>query len=249
MTNKSSILNIIKDLIREGDEVLKTEYSHHNAMLGISNYVDDDKFQVWKEKIGNLLSSNINFSNSLESFNQNYSICTNLKYAKQYYHILVALKDSIEKNVIKLNNDKTNDKLNNSIFVGHGRSKLWYEVVTMLNDDCGLNCINYFEKKSQAGRFIGDALRDFQNETTFAIIVMTAEDETKDNKLRARQNVIHEIGFFQGKLGFEKVAILKQKQVESFTNIDGLQYIEFDDINIDQTFYKLRQMLVREHII
>ena len=84
---------------------------------------------------------------------------------------------------------------------------------------------------------------------TFAIIVMTAEDETSNGELRARQNVIHEIGFFQGKLGFEKVAILKQKQVESFTNIDGLQYIEFDENHIKQTFYELQKMLKREKII
>ena len=78
---------------------------------------------------------------------------------------------------------------------------------------------------------------------------MTAEDETKDNKMRTRQNVVHETGFFQGKLGFEKVAILKQDGVETFSNIDGLQYIPFSGNNINQTFTELQKMLKREGVI
>ena len=61
--------------------------------------------------------------------------------------------------------------------------------------------------------------------------------------------MIHEIGFFQGKLGFEKVAILKQDGVESFSNIDGIQYIPFSGDNISQTFYELQRVLKREYII
>lgn len=34
----------------------------------------------------------------------------------------------------------------------------------------------------------------------FAFLVMTGEDMHDDNELHARENVIHEIGLFQGKL-------------------------------------------------
>jgi predicted nucleotide-binding protein len=70
---------------------------------------------------------------------------------------------------------------------------------------------------------------------------MTAEDETSNGSIRARQNVIHEAGLFQGRLGFDKVIILKQQDVEEFTNIAGLQYIPFLGDAIEQTFYELQR--------
>lgn len=72
---------------------------------------------------------------------------------------------------------------------------------------------------------------------------MTSEDETAEGKIRARQNVIHEAGLFQGRLGFDKVIILKQDNIEEFSNIAGLQYIPFSGDNIEQTFYELQRKL------
>jgi len=39
---------------------------------------------------------------------------------------------------------------------------------------------------------------------------MTAEDATSEGNIRVRQNVIHEAGLFQWRLGFDKFIILKQ---------------------------------------
>jgi predicted nucleotide-binding protein len=51
--------------------------------------------------------------------------------------------------------------------------------------------------------------------------VLTAEDETHEGRLRARQNVVHEAGLFQGKLGFTKVALILQNGVEDFSTFDS----------------------------
>ena len=58
-----------------------------------------------------------------------------------------------------------------------------------------------------------------------ALIVMTAEDEQVDGKLRARMNVIHEAGLFQGRLGFSKAIVLLEEGCEEFSNISGLGQI------------------------
>ena len=248
---KIQILDNIDNLIMQGEEVLKTK-RYHNYEFFAGDYVDTDLFNEWKCQIDIFLSSDSKFKTAKDSFDETIGMSTNYEYSKRYIGILKALKTSIEKNIIPFEDEYNNTNENfheNSIFIGHGRSKLWKEVALYLKDELHLSCVNYFEKKSQAGRFIGDALRDFQNETTFAIIVMTAEDETKDNTMRTRQNVVHETGFFHGKLGFEKVAILKQDGVETFSNIDGLQYIPFSGNNINQTFTELQKMLKRENII
>ena len=45
--------------------------------------------------------------------------------------------------------------------------------------------------------------------------------------IRARQNVVHEIGFFQGKYGRSRVVLLAEQGVEIFTNISGIVRIDF----------------------
>lgn len=139
--------------------------------------------------------------------------------------------------------------LNNCIFIGHGRSPLWNRINTWLKDNLKFDNVIYFESECRAGHYVGNILNKFLDQSTFAIIIMTAEDETNGDEIRARQNVIHEIGLFQGRLGFEKVAILKQEGVEPFSNIDGLQYIPFWGDNIQQAFWDLQEMLKRENII
>jgi predicted nucleotide-binding protein len=65
---------------------------------------------------------------------------------------------------------------------------------------------------------------------------MTAEDEVKGDLLRARQNVIHEIGLFQGRLGFSKAIVLLEEGVEEFSNLNGINHISFGKGGIRETF-------------
>ena len=99
-----------------------------------------------------------------------------------------------------------------------------------------------FETENRASTHIVDILKQFLDECNFAVIVMTAEDATVDGKIRSRQNVIHEIGLFQGRYGFERVLIFQQEEVEGFSNIAGLQTIRFKN-KPEDGFYELRRAL------
>ena len=134
------------------------------------------------------------------------------------------------------------------IFIGHGRSKLWARVQLFLNDDLKLETLT-FESESRTSESIVNILEQFLEQASFAILIFTAEDETSDGDLRARQNVIHEAGLFQGRLGFDKVIILKEDRTEEFSNIAGLQYIPFADQNIEQTFYELQRKLKKSGLV
>jgi predicted nucleotide-binding protein len=87
------------------------------------------------------------------------------------------------------------------------------------------------------------------NQATFAFLVMTAEDQHADGSRHARENVIHEVGLFQGKLGFRKAILLVEEECEKPSNVHGLTYIEFPKHRIDACFESVRQVLEREHII
>lgn len=134
------------------------------------------------------------------------------------------------------------------IFIGHGRSKLWARLQVFLKDDLNLKTLT-FEDESRTSESIINILDEFLDNSSLAILVMTAEDETAEGNSRARQNVIHESGLFQGRLGFDKVIILKQDGLEEFSNIAGLQYIPFTNDNIEQCFYELQRKFKKLGII
>lgn len=152
----------------------------------------------------------------------------------------IAVKSNIAKTTIV--------KRKNIIFIGHGRSKLWARLEVFLKNELGLQTITY-ETNTHVGESIVPTLEKFLEIASFAVLVLTAEDTTSDGLQRARQNVIHEAGLFQGKLGFKKAIILKQEGIEEFSNIAGLQYIGFSKENIEQCFYELQRVLKREEII
>ena len=70
----------------------------------------------------------------------------------------------------------------------------------------------------------------------FAILVMTAEDETAKGTYHPRLNVVHEAALFQGKLGFERAIVLLEDDTEEFSNIAGIQQVRFAKGNIKETY-------------
>jgi predicted nucleotide-binding protein len=62
----------------------------------------------------------------------------------------------------------------------------------------------------------------------------------------ARENVVHEIGLFQGRLGFGRAIILLEEGCEEFSNIQGLGQIRFPKGNIGAKFEDIRAVLERE---
>jgi hypothetical protein len=60
---------------------------------------------------------------------------------------------------------------------------------------------------------------------------------------------VHEIGLFQGKLGFQKSIIVMEKRVGRFSNIDGLTYIPYAKGKIARAFPEIEKALLRERVI
>lgn len=134
------------------------------------------------------------------------------------------------------------------VFIGHGRSKLWARLSVFIKDELKIETVCY-ESEPRVGETIVPILEKMLTQATFAVLVLTAEDQMEEGQARARQNVIHEAGLFQGRLGFDKAILLVQRGLESFSNIDGLQYIPFSEENIEETFYQLQRTLKAKKIM
>ncbi len=131
------------------------------------------------------------------------------------------------------------------IYIAHGRSSQWKDLKDHLHEKHGYK-VEAYETGARAGHTIRDILEEMMQKSSFAILVMSGEDQMRDKKLRARQNVIHEAGLFQGRLGFSRAIILLEKGAEEFSNINGINQIRYSKGNIKETFGEILATLRRE---
>jgi predicted nucleotide-binding protein len=67
----------------------------------------------------------------------------------------------------------------------------------------------------------------------FAVALLTADDEGRargdeELKLRGRQNVVFEFGFFVGLIGRAHTVLLYEEGVELPSDLEGLVYVPYD---------------------
>jgi predicted nucleotide-binding protein len=87
------------------------------------------------------------------------------------------------------------------------------------------------------GQTLIGKLEKYQSDVCFGVVLATPDDEgnplgkTDEKKLRARQNVVLELGLLLAKLGRARVAILlkHQEKMERPSDIQGLIYLPFTD--------------------
>jgi predicted nucleotide-binding protein len=135
-----------------------------------------------------------------------------------------------------------------NVFIGHGRSLVWRELKDFLEERLGLS-VDEFNRVPVAGIATSARLSEMLDAAAFAFLVMTAEDEQTDGKMRARENVVHEVGLFQGRLGFARAIVLVEDGCGEFSNIHGLGQIRFPTGNTAAKFEDIRAVLEREGVV
>lgn len=127
-------------------------------------------------------------------------------------------------------------KFSNRIFIVHGHDEAMKQAVARVLEKLGLEPIILHERASE-GRTVIEKFTDY-SDVAFAVVLLSpddmaySKDQSPENaKLRARQNVIFELGFFIGKLGRERVLILHQQDsnFEMPSNYAGVLYAPYDD--------------------
>ena len=135
-----------------------------------------------------------------------------------------------------------------NVFIGHGRSPLWRELKDFIEDRLKLP-VDEFNRVPVAGVTNIERLSEMMDAAAIALLVMTGEDEQPDGNLRARMNVVHEAGLFQGRLGFSRAIVLLEHGCEEFSNIAGLGQIRFPRRQIRSTFEEIREVFEREGLL
>ena len=144
--------------------------------------------------------------------------------------------------------DVRSARIGTNVFIGHGRSPVWRNLKDFIQDRLRLPW-DEFNRVPVAGITNIARLSEMLDSAACAFVIMTAEDELADGKTQARMNVIHEVGLFQGRLGFTKAIILLEEGCEEFSNIQGLGQIRFPKGDLAAKFEEIRQVREREGVI
>lgn len=121
-----------------------------------------------------------------------------------------------------------------TVFLVHGHSEATTQTVARFLERLDLTTI-ILREQPNAGRTIIEKFEDFSN-VGFAIVLLTGDDRgglatqsLAEMRLRARQNVILELGFFLAKLGRRRVCALYQHDVEIPSDYSGVLFVPIDE--------------------
>ena len=127
-------------------------------------------------------------------------------------------------------------QVNNKVFVVYGHDEQARTRLDAMLRRWGLEPLILDQLPSE-GQTIIEKLEKYTGEAKFGVVLATPDDEgfrrnhPDEKALRARQNVVLELGMLLSTLGRSKVAILlhQQENMERPSDIQGLIYIPFKD--------------------
>lgn len=121
------------------------------------------------------------------------------------------------------------------VFITHGRANDWREVQAYIEKDLGLATLE-LSQEANLGSTIIEKLEGNADGCDSAVIVMSGDDADDEGRPRARENVLHEIGFFQSKYGRKNVVLLHEDGVSIPTNLGGIVYTPYPKGNVGAAF-------------
>lgn len=241
----SEAFNLLNKII---SKPIKGERTYLTTEIGnVSWHYDNDE-----EFFSDYRNPNMDFANYIKEINdyelrvfvldRNTTVAVKGKERSEIESIFEIFEKSLSTSGLPLIEE---EKTSPVIFIGHGGSQQWKDLKDHLQDKHNY-IINAYEVGARAGHVIRDIIESMLDRSSFAILVMTGEDLGEDGKLYPRDNVVHELGLFQGRLGSNRAIILLEDGTEEFSNIYGIQQVRYSKGNIKETFGEILATLRRE---
>lgn len=120
------------------------------------------------------------------------------------------------------------------VFVVHGHHEALKQQVARTVERLNGAAPIILHEQPDGGRTIIEKFETYAGYVGFAIVLLTADDRggstsADELQLRARQNVVFELGYFIGRLGRSRVTVLYESGVELPSDVSGLLYTPADE--------------------
>lgn len=245
---RKDFIQKLEDRIQEGEEILKFDVTNQSGFDK-----NRDAFNHWNDYNSEYLKQS--FNNEYNEYKDRYDKCAMFiglsKNRPGPQGKLINFKESVEAkltNLKKLHGKadllkssieqpsaqemKEASTKTNNIFIVHGHNDHIKIDVARTLEKLGLQPIILAEQPNQGQTIIEKF--ELHSDVGFAVVLLTADDlgrvKTSDeDKYRARQNVIIEMGYFIGKLGRSNVFPMYEDGVELPSDLHGILYNPIDD--------------------
>jgi predicted nucleotide-binding protein len=148
--------------------------------------------------------------------------------------LIARLKEKKTDFVPSIRGRETRLAATNSIFLVHGRNEGIRGMVARFLEHLDLHVIILHEQPDR-GRTVIEKFEGHSAEASFAVVLLTADDrgglkeqDPSAYRLRARQNVIFEFGFFIGALTRSQVCALYEEGIEIPSDYQGVLFAELN---------------------
>lgn len=174
-----------------------------------------------------ITGASVRYMINVDDFNEYYS-----EFMRNNLLSLHQLNGS--KKIVKIDNQKEENKMSNKVFIVHGHDDAAKESVARVLEKLGFEAIILHEQPN-AGRTIIEKIESY-TDVAYGVVLYTECDlgrdkksEVDEEKYRARQNVVFEHGYLISKLGRNNVCAIVKGDVERPGDIDGVVYISMDE--------------------
>ncbi|MDX2471255.1 MAG: nucleotide-binding protein [SAR324 cluster bacterium] len=116
------------------------------------------------------------------------------------------------------------------VFIIHGHDEALKDKVDLFFHKQKLETVILSEEVSGFNSVFAKFL-EYAESCDYAVALFSPDDPTENGKIRPRQNVILELGYFVGLLGKDKARILLKGDVEIPSDLNGIIYTKVDSSN------------------
>lgn len=236
---KIELLNDLIDFINNHDQQDNPDTIKRHAQMIVKKVIGNDNYS---SQINEVRFTPGMVAHNIPGF-EDASITYNRQYLRGKQEMIDLIKTVIlDVKIDSQNNIKENESIPSQksldlkkVFVVHGHNnEIKWDVVRTL-ERLNLEAIILHEKPNK-GRTIINKFTDY-SDVDFAIVIISADDygySKRDGeikkRLRPRQNVIFELGFFIAKLGIDKVfPLVENSDIENPGDFDGVVYVPYDN--------------------
>lgn len=117
---------------------------------------------------------------------------------------------------------------NDTVFIIHGHDDAMKKAVQLFLTRANLKDIVLHEQPDK-NRTVIEKLIEEGSSAAYVIALLSPDDTQGDGTVRARQNVVLEIGYFIGRLGREKVRLLRKGEVVIPSDLQGILFENYDN--------------------
>lgn len=209
----------------------RTKWTQYNSEY-LRRAFNDESFGVSYDKVsgwGTLLI-NPSFGERVSSFRDGMERkITSLQSLLERLELIPELHSAVEPQPI----ERPETVIGSDVFIVHGHDEAAKSEVARFIEKIRLNAVILHEQSNQ-GLTVIEKFERHAARSGFAVVLLTPDDiaapksDPSKTQLRARQNVILELGYFCGSLGREKVCVLYKNGVEIPSDYFGVLYVEHD---------------------